>query len=192
MKSLRIIQTLFKVARVIALIFFILSIIGASGCFLAVIILASMSNVVLYDGQTLAQIMANNNTDINAVIASVVFGMLGCGFSIFLSKYSELFFLKELKAGTPFTREMAKEMRRYGLVYIIVTISATVIMSIAYGITAIFVKSLRSYDFSFHIGSIVFGLFMIILSVFCDYGAELQETKENEVVEEIKEEKTEE
>lgn len=175
MKSLKVIQVLFRIARILALIAFILCIIGASGCFIATIVLAIIKDMPIVQGQTFAEFLASKGIEFGAVITYVIFGMLTCGFNIFLAKYSELFFLRELKAGTPFTKDMVKDMRKYGLVYIIVSVAATVVLAITYGVIAIFVKSLSKYDYSYHVGSIIYGLFFIILSLFCDYGAERDE-----------------
>ena len=185
MKSLKVIQVLFKIARIIALIAFILCIIGAAGCAIAIIVLSIMKDMVIVDGLTFAEYLASKGVEFGAVITYVIFGMVTCGFNIFLAKYSELFFLRELKQGTPFTKDMVKDMRKYGLVYIIVSLAATVVLVVAYGITAIFIKSLGKYDYSYHVGSIIYGLFFIILSLFCDYGAERDEELANNTPQEI-------
>lgn len=175
MKSLKVIQVLFKIARIIALIAFILCIIGASGCAIAIIVLNVMRDVVIQNGQTFTELLASKGVDINAIVTYVVFGMVICGANIFFAKYSELYFLREIKEGTPFTRAMVKDMRKYGLVYIIASLAATVVISTAYAITTIFIKSLDKYDYSYHVGSIIYGLFFIILSVFCEYSVEKDE-----------------
>ena len=175
MKSLKIIQVLFKVARILALIFFILSIIGAAGCLIALIVMPCIKDIVVEQGKTIADLMAEQGVDVYGVIAAIAVGLVGCGVSIFLCKYSELYFLKELKVGTPFTKEMAKEMRKYGLIFAIVSAGSTIIIATTYAVVHHFIPSIGRYETSISVGSIVYGLFFIILSVFCDYGAERDE-----------------
>ena len=172
MKSLNIIQILFKIARVIALIAFIFSIIGAAGCLIGLIVMPSIKDVVVQDGKTIAELMAENGVEVGGVISAIALGLVGCGVSIFLAKYSELYFLKEIKAGSPFSKEQANEMRKYGMVFAIVSAASTVVIAIAYAVVHHFIPSVGRYESSISVGSIVYGLFFIILSLFCDYGAE--------------------
>ena len=53
MKSLKIIQVLAKIARIVCLVVFIASIVGAAGCFLGLVIFCAIKDIP-YNGQTIS------------------------------------------------------------------------------------------------------------------------------------------
>lgn len=191
MKSLRIIQVLAKICRIVCIIVFVACIIGAAGCFVALVILPIVKDIVVHDGKTIAELIAQDGkTNVNTIIAACGMGLFGCGVEIFLAKYNELFFKKEIEVGTPFKKDIVKEMRIVAVVNIAVSLSAVIMVGIALGIVRALVRDLQHFDN--YIGTpIGYGIALLIISLFCDYGAELNEKPdaiEAEIVEEPKEE----
>lgn len=176
MKSLRIIQALAKIARIICLIVFILCIIGAAGCLIAIIVVSSLRNVVLYEGKTLNDILLENRATFEAVLAALIVGLLSTGVGIYLSKYNELFYKRELAVGTPFKMEVVKDMRKVSVVNIVVSFSlsvvATITVLIIAGVTGVHVEVNYSL-----FGTIGYGLILLLISLFAQYGAEIDEAK---------------
>ena len=181
MKSLKIIQVLAKIMRIICLVLFIVCIVGAAGCFLAVITLPIMKDVVLYEDKTFSIIIAERGVNwITALTGSIV-GLISCGVGIFLAKYTELFFAKEIALGTPFKKEVVKDMRKMAIIHIVVSFVTVIAVAIVISSINAFNPELAHFDSGFG-GTIGFGISMLVISLFCDYGAE-KETEANPIVE---------
>ncbi|MBO4285904.1 MAG: hypothetical protein J5880_01055 [Bacilli bacterium] len=191
MKSLKIIQVLAVICRVICIIVFVACIIGAVGCLLGFTILPIVKDVVVHDGKTIAELIAEDGkTTVETIIAGCGVGLFGCGVEIFLAKYNELFYKKEIAVGTPFNKEIVRDMRILALVNILVSLTAVIMVGIALGIVRALVRDVQ--HFNNYIGTpIGYGIALLVISLFCDYGAELNnkpEVMEAEISEEPKEE----
>ena len=173
MKSLRIIQILVKIVRIICIVLFVLFIVGAAGCALSLIILPIIQNIEVSEGKTIADLMVEKGVVISTMYGSIVIGLLSCGVGIFLAHVNRLFFEEELKVETPFDKDIVKKMRVNALINII----ASIALSITAGIVVGIVKAVsgNNTEFRFELLSTVgYGLFLLVLSLFCDYGAELK------------------
>lgn len=82
--------------------------------------------------------------------------------------FADLYYEHELIAGTPFTKEGVKELKRLGLIYIIVSSLA---MALIYIDMASLGESFQLLDIS----EIWIGLSFIVFSFFAEYGVELEE-----------------
>ena len=180
MKSLNRIQIIAKVLRVLCVIGFVISIIGAVGCVLGL----SLFNVVkdlpiTKDRATVMQVLEKRNIPEYMVYTYLAVALADCGVSIFICKYNELLFKTEIMEGTPFTMSFVKNMRKNALVNILVSIGFIVLVGIVIGI----VKVLMGYDGSESINLVntfAYGIAMLILSLFVEYGAEVSEQKSND------------
>ena len=186
MKSLKTIQIVMKVLRVLCLIGFIFCIVGAAGCFLGLISFSFLKDIEIEKGKSVAQyIIDTGNMSTNEVYTALAVGLFISLAGIALMKYNELFYKKEVDLGTPFKKEMAKKMREVGLVNIIATIAISSIAAIAVAIAEAVTKENFYFNYSVF-SSILYGVFLLFLSLFADYGAELEEkmkTPEAEKVE---------
>ena len=171
MKSLKAIQTISKVLWVICKVMFILCIVGAAGCLLSLVILPITKDVVVYEDVSLTVLLADKGTSVTAAIVACAIGLFVCGVGIALAKYSELFFKKELDKGTPFDKEIVKNMRVLALVHIAVSVGLGVILGIAVLIIRKTVADFGDVDIS-NGSSFWFGISLLIISLFCEYGAE--------------------
>ena len=172
MKSLRTIQTLAKVARVICLILFIVFIIGAVGSIVGTIALPLLKDEIIYEDKTLEMILLEKNVNFISAITACIIGIIACLTSIFLSKYAELFFARVVREGTPFKTETVKRMRTLGIVNICVEIGVIIVIAVMLAIIKLKNPELADFKSSFYFGSISFGIVMLILSVFVQYGVE--------------------
>lgn len=177
MKALRIIQVLAKVMRVICLVIFILTIIGAVFTLLGLIIVPVLQDQVLYDGKTLQMLLLEKNISMAQVYAGLSVGLLSTGVGIFLAKYNESFFAYEIKEGTPFKMEVVKRTRKNALVNIIVSISLVILSIIVVGIISGIYKTKFNFNYSL-VSSVGYGLALLVISLFCEYGAEKDEKVE--------------
>lgn len=174
MRSLRVIQVLAKIMRVVCIVLFVCCIVGASACLTALIVLPIIQNIVVQDGKTIADLMVENGVVIPDMYAGIVVGLLGAGVGIFLNKYNELFFEEEIRVGTPFDHDIVRSMRKTGLVNIIASGALVITAGIAVGIVSAIFQTKIKFEYSLF-AAVGFGLLLLILSLFADYGAELED-----------------
>lgn len=187
MRSLRRIQILCKIGKIICLVLFILAIIGAAGCLISIPALAlgkGLSESIRIEGKTFEEYIAEQGMSMPALYVALAVGLFFCGVGIFLAKYNQLFYERELKDGTPFTRDFVKYMRKVALVNIIVSASAGIIVAIALAICKLTIdlSGLKNDGFSW--STLGYGISLLILSIFVEYPVEAQEVKQ------VKEENT--
>ena len=175
MKALKTIQTLCKVVKIICIIVFVCSVIGLVGCVIGAIVLPAMKDKVINDGKTLEMILLENKVSYTTAFASTIIGAISCAVSIFLSKITWMFFNKELALGTPFNKPLVKEMRKLALIHIIVSFVLLIGFAIAVGVIKANDKSMQDLKNFGDVGTIGFGISLLIVSLFCEYGAEKEE-----------------
>ena len=166
--------------KIICTILFVFSIVGACLSLLGIILLPITRSVVLYESKTLEIILAENGTNYMTALSGAIAGFLGCVIGIFICKYNQLFFAKELEVGTPFTKEIVHDMRKMALVNILVSVVGSgVIVIMLVVLKKIYPEITDTKESVF--GSVAFGLIMLLLSVFCEYPVEKEEqnSKEN-------------
>ncbi len=163
-KSLKIMQTVAKVARIVCKVLFILCIIGAVGSLVGLVATVIFGPLFETSG------MSSFST---SVLGCMV-GLLSCAGEAILFRMGERYFEHELAAGTPFTQDGAKEIFRWGVASIIVSLAVSVASGIAIGIALIVSPSVADPEItmSWSLGS---GLTLMMLSVIFRHGAELAE-----------------
>ena len=193
MKSLKTIQVISKVFWIICKVMFVICIVGAAGCLLGAILIGSLQNVVIWEDVTVASFVEDKGSNVTTAILACVIGFICCGAGIALSKLSELFFKKELDKGTPFDKELVKDMRILGLIHV----ANAIVLGSIIGLTILIVRNtthdvldVRNEGFS----TFWFGAVLLLISLFCDYGAEKDGAKTVDVKDikstEVKDEET--
>ena len=163
-KSLSILQTIAKVVKIVAKVLFILCIIGGVGSLLGLISVLALGPFLEELGESVAETSA----------LGCFVGLISCiGEAIFF-RMTERYCAHELEAGTPFTKEGAKEIRRLGIASLIISVSITFVCVFAEAIFYILVTGASDVDVSssFSLGTC---LFLLLLSVIFQYGAEARE-----------------
>ncbi|MBE6592906.1 MAG: hypothetical protein E7642_02825 [Ruminococcaceae bacterium] len=195
-KTLKTIQTIMKVGKVLATIVFVCCIIGAVGCALGIVglSLTSMLGVTL-DMKMLAELLDEESLamfadgSIGAYIGIAYFGcivgIISCVAEAVLARLAVNYFKKELETGTPFTFEGAKEMFRLGVINLCVMLGLSVVEGMIFAILWIFFPEITEPSTSVSLGT---GLWMMILSVFFKHGAEISAQRSEENAEDVKEE----
>ena len=95
-------------------------------------------------------------------------------FSSILCRFAEKYFANELKAGTPFTFDGAKELMRLGILAIVIPLSAKALAAIVYAVLKLLLEGVEAPKDWYGI-SVGLGMMMIVTAVICRYGAELKE-----------------
>ncbi len=163
-KSLSILQTIAKVARIVCKVLFILCIIGGAGCLVGLVVSLILGPIFEATGMFALRMSA----------MGCVVGLVTCVGEAILFYMGERYFEHELAAATPFTQEGAKELFRLGIASLIISLSVSVISATVFGILLIFSPALPEADISMS-WSLGTGLTLLLLSVIFRYGAELRE-----------------
>lgn len=184
MKSLKTIQTLSGIGRVLSKIAFVLSVIGFCGCIVGLIGLAvGEGGSIMIGGVTLHGLISENTElNIKSIAAALSGWIIVCAGQAVTAKFAELYFKNELNAGTPFTFDGAKELMRLGIIVFAVPVGCAIAGSIVEGIVAgiMNVAKAETMDRYFdNAPGIALGIMFIVMSLLCRYGAELAESNKN-------------
>mgnify|MGYP004667893927 CR=1 FL=1 len=185
MKSLNAIQKLFKIGKILSKIAFIMSVIGFCGCIVGIISLSfGNGGLIKIGGVTLHNLVNSDyGYNIKSITATLSGWLIVCAGEAVPAKFAELYFKNELKAGTPFTAEGAKEIKRLGILTLTIPVGCAVTGSIIEEIIAGFLKIEKAAALDMYFDNepnIVLGVMFIITSLLCSYGAELIEDKNSD------------
>lgn len=184
MKTLNTIQKLSKVGKIFSKIIYICCIVGICGCAVGVVAMFAGAEAVKIGGLTLHDVLETEaGVSVGTVWTAIVVGLILCVGELFVSLKACRYFENELKAGTPFTLDGAKEMLNLGISVIWIPIVSTIVAQIAQGIFATFMEEVEKLSLD-NSGSLALGVMFIIASLLCKYGAE-REQLENGAKEEL-------
>lgn len=177
MKTLNTIQTLAKIGKILSRIIFVFCIVGFCGCIVGIVSLAIGGETFKLGGVTIHSMIENSaGLNLPTLYASMAVGLLFCAAEAVLCKFAELYFTNELVDGDPFTLRGAKELLRLGILTIAVPLGTRIVCSIGLAVADKVwpgIDRLSMGDFT----SVGLGVMMLVLSLFCRYGAELKESK---------------
>lgn len=111
-KTLSTILTIFKVAKILARVVFILCLIGAGGCLLGLCVLSFVGSVIPAD------VLLDEGVNLSSSYLSCLTGLVGCAGRSVFAYLSERYFLNVLNDGTPFTFKGSNELFRLGVITI--------------------------------------------------------------------------
>ena len=177
MKTLNTIQVLAKIGRIISKIIFVCCIVGFCGCAAGILSLAIGAETFRLGGVTIHS-MIENSAGLNppSLYAAMAVGLLFCAAEAVLSKFAEVYFRNELADGNPFTLRGARELMRLGILTIAIPLGTAIVCSIGVAIAESIYPGLEEISFG-EFSSAGLGVMMIVLSLFCRYGAERNEEK---------------
>ena len=189
MKSLKTIQTLAKIGKILSRIALVCAIIGGCGCIAGLLSVAFGNGALLrLGGVALHHAIANNSIlavtggfHIRGIGAALVGWLILCIGNIVIAKFAERYFINELAAGTPFTKDGADELQRLGILMIAIPIGCGIAASIAEGMIVGFLHAaeLAAIDVSFdNDACVVLGIAFLVISLLCRYGAEKERSVE--------------
>lgn len=172
-KSLKTVQTVCKVCKVLAEIAFVLLVVGAvlvlaCGIFIGA---GKMDALMSSGALVLDEMLQQSGVTQEYVTAVLVCMTIIIAAEAVVAKFINVYFKHELKAGTPFTFEGAKEMLRLGIITIAVPVGASLVATIVFGIMA--AGSGLDSEFNFEI-SLGLGLMFLALSPLLKHGTELR------------------
>lgn len=172
-KSLKTVQTICKVCKVLAEIAFVMFVVIVA-LMLAATIFTGTGNfdaLVSSGGVVLDDMLQQTGVTQDYMVAVLVCMTIIIAAEAVVAKFINVYFKHELKAGTPFTFEGAKEMLRLGIITIAVPVGASLAATIVFGIMA--AGSGLDSEFNFEI-SLGMGLVFLALSPLLKHGTELR------------------
>lgn len=171
--TLKTIQTFSKVARVLSTIVFVCCIVGVVGCVIGIVTLSLGLDTSIQIGDLTIKglIEKEAGISVNAMNAIMICGIILCIGEGIIAKFAQCYFKNEIKAGTPFTFEGAKEMLRLGILTIVIPLCATIASSIVFAIMTKAFDDVDTIDFAGGT-SIALGVTFIVISFLCKLGAE--------------------
>ena len=177
MNTLKTIQTLAKIGKVFSKIIFVCCIVGFCGCIVGIVSLALGAETFKLGGVTIHSMIENEaGLNLPTLYASMAVGLRFCAAEAVLCKFAEAYFKHELANGDPFTLRGAKELLRLGILTIVIPLGTVIVCSIGVSIADNMVPGIDKLSIG-EFSSVGLGVMMIVLSLFCRYGAELNEGK---------------
>ena len=177
MNTLKTIQTLSKIGRILSKIVYICCVVGFCICIVGIISLGLGGEVFKLGGVTIHSIIeSHSHMSMPALYTAMAVGMVLCAAEAVLSKFAEVYFKNELKDGTPFTMRGAKELMRLGILTISIPLGMVIVCSIGVAIADNFFPEIEKLSYDGY-ASVGLGVMMILLSLFCRYGAEVCDGK---------------
>lgn len=172
-KSLKTVQTICKVCKVLAEIAFVMFVVIVALMLVAAIFTGTgnFDALVSSGGVVLDEMLQQSGVTQEYVTAVLVCMTIIIAAEAIVAKFINVYFKHELKAGTPFTFEGAKEMLRLGIITIAVPAGASLAATIVFGIMA--AGSGLDSEFNFEI-SLGLGLMFLALSPLLKHGTELR------------------
>lgn len=165
MKSLERVQKISKIISIFVQIIFFCCIVGLVGSILGILSVATIGKDPAVWTQISRDAQATVTFDI-MMCYCIVGAILSAG-GITLYYYVKEFYKKELAIGTPFNKEIVRNMQIIGILHIAIPLGALILSSIVMAIFRV------DIDFS-NIGDITIGLTYLALSFVFDYGADLR------------------
>ena len=177
MKTLITIQTLAKIGKAFSKIIYVCCIVGFCGCIVGIVSLAIGAETFKLGGVTVHSMIENKaGMNLPTLYASMAVGLLFCTSEAVLCKFAEIYFKNELADGNPFTLRGAKELMRLGILTVAIPLGTVIICSIGVSIADNVYPGIDKLSIG-EFSSVGLGIMMIVLSLFCRYGAELNEGK---------------
>lgn len=172
MKTLKTVQTISKVGKILSKIAFICSVVGFFGCVIGIMTIAICSGTVTINGVDFPTYLTENTDVTTEILYSYISaGAIYCIAGAVNSFFAEKYFAKELEDGTPFTFDGSEKLMKLGILTICLPLAASILSSIIYGIIKLAEPSAKPAD-SGIAGSLTLGVMFIILSLICKLGAE--------------------
>lgn len=176
MDTLKIIQKISQIGKILSRIVFVVCIVGFCIGVVGLVSVAVGVPAFKLGAVDFNLIQNAANLSDGAVCAGIIVGMLLCATEAVLAKFAEHYFAREEADGTPFCKERAAELLRLGILTICIPLITQIAGAIVTGVFAEFFHDVSEYNMDNAV-SVGLGVMFIILSLFCKCGAELLEEK---------------
>ena len=174
-KTLRTIQKVAKLGKVLSTIVFVLCIVAAVLCIAGAVCWEMFGNFELkiLGGITISNMVTSET----GIVGGGIYTACATGFvlilgEVILAKMAQKYFKRELQAGTPFTLEGAKELKALGIKTIVVPLIAYIAAAIVHWVMVRFLQ-MGGGEFETEITiNLGLGIMFIVGSLLCKLGAQ--------------------
>ena len=175
MQTLKTIQTISKIAKILSTVFYVCSLVGAILCAAGILCLHFIPEGFKIGGTTirgLVEASENLSTqDLYVMMTTLLVVLAG---SAVLCKIAERCFKRELKVGTPFTFEGAKDLLCLGVCTMVLPVAASIAARIVCRI--LFPGYTDAFASEFDISaSVPIGALLLVIGLLCRHGAEVSQ-----------------
>ena len=183
MKTLKTIQKLCRLGAALSKAAFVLAVVGFCGCAAGILSAAlGDGSVVRWGGVTFHGLLSGfDETALHSAAAALCGWAILCAGEAVLAQFAELYFKNEQQAGTPFTLAGAKELKRLGVLTIVLPAGCALAAEIAEGVAANYMNVAAEIGAPayFETGaSISLGVMFLVTSLLCRCAAEQGGAKE--------------
>lgn len=166
------IQILSRIGKVLSKIVYICCIVGICGCAVGAAAMCIGTKTLKIGGVTLHSILeAEAGISTGTIWAAIAVGALLCIGEFFVSRMACRYFENELRAGTPFTMDGAKELLHLGISAIWIPIVSGVLAQVAQAVITQFMENVEKVRLD-GLDSVALGVMLVYVSLLCRYGAE--------------------
>ena len=174
MKTLKTIQTLAKIGKIISKIVYICCIVGGIMCVVGILGLALIPEGFKIGGTTVHGLVEESaKISMGTLYTAMATGIVFCAGEAILSRIAGNYFKRELADGTPFTFDGAKDLIRLGIYTICIPIATAVIGAIVYAVMKLTLDHVSDFRITDYV-SVGLGLMFIVTGLICRYGAEIK------------------
>lgn len=178
-KTLNAIQVFSKIGKILCTIIHVFCIVGIVGCCIGLATYGSFDSALkIGDVSIYGIVKAGVDVTRGTVYASMTTALIYCIGQVILTRIAGRYFKNELKAGTPFTMDGAKELLHLGICTICIPIGTAIAASISYAIISNVFEHVADMTID-NLTTPGLGIGMILVSLICKYGAQLSATTEN-------------
>lgn len=178
MKSLKTIQVLAKIGKIVSKIIFIFCIVGFCGCIVGAVGLAiGMQTLQLGDTTLRGLLEMEAGLSEGTLYASMAAGAIFCAGEAVLARFAVHYFDRELADGTPFVYEGARELQRLGILAICIPLGAQILAQIVRAVFAQVMTGVGELELE-QAGAVSVGIMLIVMAQLCKYGAELAQGRD--------------
>lgn len=181
-KSLKAIQVICKIAKILSKIAFICCIIGAAGCLIGITTFGAIGNITVGELTLHGLIEESADMSVAACYDAMIAGLILCAAQIVITKFAEMYFSHELLDGTPFTEKGYKELFRLGVIMASVSLGASILASISHGVISALYENVGALEV-FDTSSIAVGVLFMLISLILRCALEEMQKKSNSQVE---------
>lgn len=170
-KTLNTIQVFMRVGRILSGITYVCCLVSGILCFVGLATVGTPRGLIIGGVSIYPLIACLDGLDLGSFYAAALTGGIACIAACILAKLYMRYFDNELAAGTPFTVEGSRELRRLGICTICIPLGTIIITEISCAsIDLLFPgASILNLDGG---GAVLVGVTLIILSLVCRHGAE--------------------
>lgn len=173
-KTLRTIQILSKIGKILSKIVFVCCIVGAAFCAAGIVTLALIPDGTKIGDTTIKSLIeVEAETSRGAIYGAMAAAVILLVGEIVLARLADRYFTRELADGTPFTLGGAKQMQKLGICAIVIPIAAAVAGAVTDSVVRTAMdggKTLLNDRDGLSVG---LGIMFLVTSLICRHGAEL-------------------